>query len=61
MSPMPAGSPSLYFVEQRAIDIAKKATEEDRNENYKDAYNLYQNCLEYFMTAIRCTYAWFMV
>lgn len=45
MSPMPAGSPSLYFVEQRAIDIAKKATEEDRNENYKDAYNLYQNCL----------------
>ncbi|KAI8372535.1 P-loop containing nucleoside triphosphate hydrolase protein [Choanephora cucurbitarum] len=37
----------------KAIDIAKRATEEDRNENYKDAYNLYQNCLEYFMTAIR--------
>ncbi|GAA5812319.1 Vacuolar protein sorting-associated protein 4 [Mucor flavus] len=37
----------------KAIDIAKRATEEDHKENYKEAYSLYQNCLEYFMTAIR--------
>ncbi|CEP11868.1 hypothetical protein [Parasitella parasitica] len=37
----------------KAIESAKKATEADHNENYKDAYNLYQLCLDYFITAIR--------
>ncbi|KAI8994573.1 P-loop containing nucleoside triphosphate hydrolase protein [Pilobolus umbonatus] len=36
-----------------AIEIARRATEEDHNENYKQAYTLYQNCLEYFMAAVR--------
>lgn len=34
----------------------KKATEEDHKGNYKEAYNHYQNALEYFMTAIKCKY-----
>lgn len=34
----------------------KKATEEDHKGNYKEAYNYYQNALEYFMTAIKCKY-----
>ncbi|KAG0754849.1 hypothetical protein G6F57_010724 [Rhizopus arrhizus] len=37
----------------KAIEIVKKATEEDHKGNYKEAYTLYQNALEYFMTAIR--------
>ncbi|KAL0139084.1 P-loop containing nucleoside triphosphate hydrolase protein [Mucor lusitanicus] len=38
----------------KAIEIVKKATEEDHKGNYKEAYNHYQNALEYFMTAIKC-------
>ncbi|CAG8463297.1 20651_t:CDS:2 [Dentiscutata erythropus] len=39
----------------KAIEISKKATEEDAKENYEQAYKLYQNALEYFMAAIKCT------
>ncbi|KAI8915718.1 P-loop containing nucleoside triphosphate hydrolase protein [Gorgonomyces haynaldii] len=38
----------------KAIEIVKKATEEDGKENYTEAYRLYQNALEYFMTAMKC-------
>ena len=41
----------------KAIEIVKKATEEDQNENFEEAYRLYQNALEYFLTAMKCT--WF--
>ncbi|KAI9012158.1 P-loop containing nucleoside triphosphate hydrolase protein [Phycomyces nitens] len=37
----------------KAIEIVKKATDEDHKGNYKEAYGLYQNALEYFMTAIK--------
>ncbi|KAI8065933.1 P-loop containing nucleoside triphosphate hydrolase protein [Gongronella butleri] len=37
----------------KAIEIVKKATEEDHRGNYKEAYTLYQNALDYFMTAIK--------
>ncbi|KAJ3182924.1 Vacuolar protein sorting-associated protein 4 [Gaertneriomyces sp. JEL0708] len=37
----------------KAIDIVKKATEEDGNGNFVEAYKLYQNSLEYFMTAMK--------
>ncbi|KAI8827133.1 P-loop containing nucleoside triphosphate hydrolase protein [Fimicolochytrium jonesii] len=37
----------------RAIDIVKKATEEDAKKNYAEAYKLYSNSLEYFMTALK--------
>ncbi|KAL1931069.1 hypothetical protein VTP01DRAFT_10206 [Rhizomucor pusillus] len=37
----------------KAIEIVKKATEEDHKGNYKEAYAYYQNALDYFMTAIK--------
>ncbi|KAK9729206.1 Vacuolar protein sorting-associated protein 4 [Basidiobolus ranarum] len=37
----------------KAIDIVKKATEEDGKGNYEEAYKLYQNSLDYFMTAMK--------
>ncbi|CAO3577810.1 unnamed protein product [Absidia cylindrospora] len=37
----------------KAIEIVKRATEEDYRGNYKEAYALYQNALDYFMTAIK--------
>ncbi|KAJ3241885.1 Vacuolar protein sorting-associated protein 4 [Chytriomyces hyalinus] len=37
----------------KAIEIVKKATEEDANNNYEEAYKQYQNSLEYFMMAMK--------
>ncbi|ORX64510.1 AAA-domain-containing protein [Basidiobolus meristosporus CBS 931.73] len=37
----------------KAIDIVKRATEEDAKGNYEEAYKLYQNSLDYFMTAMK--------
>ncbi|KAJ3031685.1 UNVERIFIED_CONTAM: Vacuolar protein sorting-associated protein 4 [Siphonaria sp. JEL0065] len=37
----------------KAVDIVKKATEEDANQNYEEAYKLYQSSLEYFMMAMK--------
>ena len=39
---------------QKAIAIVTKATEEDNNKNYEEAFRLYQLSLEYFMTALKC-------
>lgn len=39
---------------QKAIEIVKKATEQDGLGNFEEAYKLYQNALEYFMTAMKC-------
>ncbi|OZJ02537.1 hypothetical protein BZG36_04129, partial [Bifiguratus adelaidae] len=39
--------------DRKAIDIVKKATEEDQKGNYEDAYRYYQNALDYFMTAMK--------
>uniref|UniRef100_A0A2M3Z5G3 vesicle-fusing ATPase n=1 Tax=Anopheles braziliensis TaxID=58242 RepID=A0A2M3Z5G3_9DIPT len=38
---------------QKAIDIVTKATEEDRNKNYKEALRLYEHGVEYFLHAIK--------
>ena len=40
---------------QKAIDIVKKAIEEDEKQEYQEAYRLYQQSLEYFMMALKCT------
>ncbi|KAJ3086100.1 Vacuolar protein sorting-associated protein 4 [Quaeritorhiza haematococci] len=37
----------------RAIEIVKKATDEDSKGNFEEAYKLYQNSLEYFMAAMK--------
>jgi vacuolar protein-sorting-associated protein 4 len=38
----------------KAIDVVKKATEEDQNKNYEEALRLYENGVEYFLHAIKC-------
>ena len=43
-------------IEQKAIDIVRRATEEDTRGNYEEAYKLYKNALEYFMADVKC---WF--
>lgn len=37
----------------KAIEIVKQATEQDSAGNFEEAYKLYQNSLEYFMTAMK--------
>ncbi|CAO3619671.1 unnamed protein product [Cunninghamella echinulata] len=36
-----------------AIEIVRKATEEDHKGNYREAYTLYRNALEYFMIFLK--------
>ncbi|XP_015795717.1 vacuolar protein sorting-associated protein 4B [Tetranychus urticae] len=38
---------------QKAIDLVKKATEEDKNQNYEEAERLYGSAVEYFLHAIK--------
>ncbi|KAJ3164887.1 Vacuolar protein sorting-associated protein 4 [Irineochytrium annulatum] len=37
----------------KAIELVKKATEEDQKQNFEEAYKLYQNSLEHFMLAMK--------
>lgn len=37
----------------KAIDIAKKATEEDNKKNYAEAVKLYENAVQYFLHALK--------
>jgi len=37
----------------KAIELVKQATEQDRAQNYKEAFRLYQVCLEYFLAALK--------
>ncbi|TFK28384.1 katanin p60 ATPase domain-containing protein [Coprinopsis marcescibilis] len=37
----------------RAIEIVQKAIEEDRKQNFAEAYKFYQNALDYFMLAMK--------
>lgn len=38
---------------QKAIDLATKATEEDKNKNYAEALRLYEHAVEYFLHVIK--------
>lgn len=38
---------------QKAIDLVTKATEEDKNKNYKEALHLYETAVEYFLHAMK--------
>ena len=38
---------------QKAIDLATKATEEDKNKNYAEALKFYEHAVEYFLHAIK--------
>ena len=37
----------------KAIDLAKKATEEDNKKNYAEAVRLYENAVQYFLHALK--------
>ena len=37
----------------KAIDLAKKATEEDNKKNYAEAVKLYENAVQYFLHALK--------
>ncbi|XP_074644228.1 vacuolar protein sorting-associated protein 4B-like [Tubulanus polymorphus] len=38
---------------QKAIEIVTKATEEDKNKNYEEAFRLYQHGVQYFLHALK--------
>ncbi len=40
----------------KAIEHVKKAADEDKAGNYKEAFRLYSLSLEYFMTAMKCIF-----
>ncbi len=40
----------------KAIEHVKRAAEEDKAANYKEAFRLYSLSLEYFMTAMKCIF-----
>ena len=40
---------------QKAIDLVRKATEEDEKKNYAEALKLYEHGIDYFLHSIKCT------
>lgn len=43
---------SLLF--QKAIDLASKAAQEDKAQNYEEALRLYQAAVQYFLHVVKC-------
>lgn len=39
---------------QKAIDLAGKAAQEDKAQNYDEALKLYQHAVQYFLHVIKC-------
>lgn len=39
---------------QKAIDLAGKAAQEDKNQNYEEALRLYQAAVQYFLHVVKC-------
>lgn len=44
----------ITFYLQRAIELVQIAIDEDKQQNYPEAYKQYQNALDYFMLALKC-------
>lgn len=42
------------FLFQKAIDLASKAAQEDKAQNYAEAFGLYQSAVQYFLHVMRC-------
>merc|ERR1711881_99466 len=38
---------------EKAIDLAKRATDEDNKKNYDEAVKLYENAVQYFLHALK--------
>ncbi len=47
----------MIFTTQKAIDLASKAAQEDKAENYEEALRLYQHAVQYFLHVVKCKYA----
>lgn len=47
----------MIFTTQKAIDLASKASQEDKAENYEEALRLYQHAVQYFLHVVKCKYA----
>lgn len=47
----------MIFTTQKAIDLAGKAAQEDKAENYEEALRLYQHAVQYFLHVVKCKYA----
>lgn len=43
-----------FCVLQKAIDLASKAAQEDKAQNYEEALRLYQHAVQYFLHVIKC-------
>lgn len=39
---------------KKAIELATKATEEDKAENFEEAVKLYRHAVEYFLHYMKC-------
>lgn len=44
----------LPVFEQKAIDLASKAAQEDKAGNYEEALQLYQHAVQYFLHVVKC-------
>lgn len=45
---------SFFSVRQKAIDLAGRASEEDKAKNYEEALRLYQHAIQYFLHVVKC-------
>lgn len=48
----------MIFTSQKAIDLASKAAQEDKAENYEEALRLYQHAVQYFLHVVKCKYVY---
>lgn len=44
----------LSVLFQKAIDLAGKAAQEDKAQNYEEALRLYQASVQYFLHVVKC-------
>ena len=42
------------LVQQKAIDLVKKATDADNAEKYEEALHFYEHAIDYFLHALKC-------
>lgn len=45
---------TTVFSIQKAINLASKASEEDKAKNYEEALRLYQQAIQYFLHVVKC-------
>lgn len=51
----------LLILSQKAIDLANKASTEDKAKNYEEALRCYQHAVQYFLHAVKCKESCFKI